>query len=82
MPLSYLRDDCHKQPVLISESYGDLNRYTPYREKSDQHATRFPRSIHIWSKTIRISRGTHIATFHELVPSFSPTIADEAVGKN
>jgi hypothetical protein len=39
--LSYLRDDCHKQAVLISESRGDSNRYTPCRGKSDSHATRF-----------------------------------------
>jgi hypothetical protein len=29
--LSYLRDNCHKQVVLISESRSDSNRCTPYR---------------------------------------------------
>jgi hypothetical protein len=33
--------------------------------KPDQHATRIPHSVCIWSQTIRISRGPHIATFHE-----------------
>jgi hypothetical protein len=52
--------------LLISESHGDSNRCTPCREKPDQHATRFPRSVRIWSKTICISRGPHIATFCEM----------------
>jgi hypothetical protein len=51
--------------LLISEGRGDSNRCTPCREKPDQHATRFPHSVHVWSKTIRISRGPHIATLHE-----------------
>jgi hypothetical protein len=51
--------------LLISESCGDLNRCTPCRGKPDQHATRFPRSVRVWSKTIRISRGPHIATLRE-----------------
>jgi hypothetical protein len=51
--------------LLISESHGDSNRCTPCRGKLDQHATRFPRSVHVWSKTIHISRGSHIATLYE-----------------
>jgi hypothetical protein len=65
MTLSYLRDDCHKQAVTHIESCGDSNRCTPYRGKSDQHTTRFPHSICVWSKTIHISRGSHITTLHE-----------------
>jgi hypothetical protein len=53
--------------LLISESYGDLNRCTPCRGKPDQYATRFPRLVHVWSRTIRISRGPHIATFHGVI---------------
>jgi hypothetical protein len=45
--IKLLRDDCHKQAVLISESRGDSNLCTPYRGKPDQHATRFPRSVHV-----------------------------------
>jgi hypothetical protein len=30
--IKLLRDNCHKQAVLISESHGDSNRYTPYRK--------------------------------------------------
>jgi hypothetical protein len=56
--------------LLISESRGDSNRCTPCRGKSDQHATHFPRSVRVWSTTIRISRGTHIATFHTTVNRF------------
>jgi hypothetical protein len=37
--LSYLRDDCRKQAILISESGGDSNRCTPYKGKLDQHNT-------------------------------------------
>jgi hypothetical protein len=51
--------------LLISESRGDSNRCTPCRGKPDQHTTRFPRSVRIWSKTIHISRGQHIATLRE-----------------
>jgi hypothetical protein len=64
MPLSYLHDDCHKKWLLISESRSDLNRCTPCRGKLDKHATRFPRSVHVCSRTICISRGPHIATLH------------------
>jgi hypothetical protein len=56
--------------LLISESRGDSNQCTPCREKFDQHATRFPRSVCVWSTTIRISRGPHIATFHTVVNRF------------
>jgi hypothetical protein len=66
---SYLRDDCHKRVVLISKSCGDSNWCTPYRGKSDQHAICFPRSVHVWPSTIRISRGPRIATFHEVINS-------------
>jgi hypothetical protein len=51
--------------LLISESRGDSNRCTPCRGKPDQHATWFPRSVCVCSKTIRISRGPHIATLRE-----------------
>ncbi len=56
--------------LLISESHGDLNQCTPCRGKPNQHATRFPRSVHVWSSTIRISRGPHIATFHTVINRF------------
>jgi hypothetical protein len=35
--------------------------------KPDQHVTRIPRSVHVWSQTIRISRCQHIATFRAVV---------------
>jgi hypothetical protein len=53
--------------LLIPKSRGDSNRCTPYRGKPNQHATRFPRSVCVWSKTIRISRGPHIATLCEVI---------------
>jgi hypothetical protein len=56
--------------LLISESRSDWNWCTPYRRKPNQHATRFPRLVRIWSTTIRISRGAHIATFHTVVNRF------------
>jgi hypothetical protein len=56
--------------LLISESRGDSNRCTPCREKPDQHVTCFPRSVHGWSMTIRISRGPNIATFHTVINRF------------
>jgi hypothetical protein len=52
--------------LLIFESRGDSNRCTPYRGKPDQHTTRFSRSVHVWSKTICISRSPHIATLREM----------------
>jgi hypothetical protein len=56
--------------LLISESRSDSNQCTSCRRKPDQHATRFPCSVHIWSMTIRILRGSHIATFHTVVNRF------------
>jgi hypothetical protein len=38
--------------------------------KPNQHATRFPHSVRVWSTTIRISRGPHIATFHTVTNRF------------
>jgi hypothetical protein len=38
--------------------------------KPNQHATRFPHSVRVWSTTIRISRGPYIATFHTIVNRF------------
>jgi hypothetical protein len=56
--------------LLISKSRGDSNRYTPCRGKLDQHVTRFPRPVRVWSTTIRISHGPHIAIFHIVVNRF------------
>jgi hypothetical protein len=56
--------------LLISESRDDLNRCTPYRRKSDQHATRFPCLVRVWFKTIHISRGPHIPTFCTVINRF------------
>jgi hypothetical protein len=56
--------------LLISESHGDLNRCTSCRKKPDQHATCSPHSVHVWPKTIRISRGPHIATIHIVINRF------------
>jgi hypothetical protein len=56
--------------LLIFESHDDSNRCTPCRGKPDQHATHFPRSVCVWSMTIRISRGPHIATFHTVINRF------------
>jgi hypothetical protein len=56
--------------LLISETHGDSNWCTPCRGNPDQHTTRFPRSVRIWSTTICISRGPHIATFHTIVNRF------------
>jgi hypothetical protein len=56
--------------LLISESHGDSNRCTPCRGKPDQYATRFPRSVHVWCMTIRISHALHIATFHTVINRF------------
>jgi hypothetical protein len=56
--------------LLTSESRGDSNRCTPCRKKPDQHAIRFSRSVHVWVKTIHISRVSHIATFHTVINRF------------
>jgi hypothetical protein len=56
--------------LLISESLGDLNWCTPCREKPNQHATHFPRLVHLWSKTIHISCGPHIAIFCTVINRF------------
>jgi hypothetical protein len=70
MPLSYLRDDCHKQAVThIQESRRFKSMYT-LQGKPFRHATRFAHLVHVWSRTIRISRGPHIATFCTFVNRF------------
>jgi hypothetical protein len=51
--------------LLISEIRGDSNRCTPNRGKLDQHVTHLPHSVHVWSKTIHISRGQCITTLRE-----------------
>jgi hypothetical protein len=56
--------------LLISESRGDPNRCTPCREKLNQHTTHFPRTVRVWSKTIHISCGPYIATFHTVIDRF------------
>jgi hypothetical protein len=56
--------------LLISESHGDSNKCIPCRGKPNQHATHFPCSVRVWSKTMRISRGPHIATFRTVVNRF------------
>jgi hypothetical protein len=66
--------------LFISESHGDSNRCTPYRGKPDQHATRFPRSVRVWFKTIHISRGAHIATFCKTTTGLADLIAPEKKG--
>jgi hypothetical protein len=50
--------------LLIWESWRFKSMYTLQR-KLDQHTTHILRSVHVWSSTIRISRGPHIATFRE-----------------
>jgi hypothetical protein len=80
--------------LLISESRGDSNRCTPWRRKPDQHVTRFPSSVRVWSMTIRISRDPHrreegLPTqstapgrpIRRVVPNFFPTTVNGAVGK-
>jgi hypothetical protein len=56
-----------KKRLVISESRCDLNRCTPYREKSDQHVTRFSRSVRVWSMIKRNSHGPHIAIISVVV---------------
>jgi hypothetical protein len=55
--------------LLISESCGDSNRCTLCSGKPDQHVTHIARSVHVWFKTIHISRGQRIASFHEVINS-------------
>jgi hypothetical protein len=80
MTLSYLRDDCHKQAVLIFESRGNSNRCTPSRGKPDQHATSFPHSVCVWPSIIRISHSPHIATFHESLTALDRVTVPEKNG--
>jgi hypothetical protein len=62
--ISYVKTAINKR-LLISESHGDSNRCTPCRGKPDQHVTCFPRSVHVWISTIRVSCGLCTTTFHE-----------------
>jgi hypothetical protein len=62
----YVKTTMNKQ-LLISESHDDSNWCTPYREKSDQHDTRFRRLVHVWPSAICISCGPHITTFRTFI---------------
>jgi hypothetical protein len=63
--LSYLRADGYKQAVThIRESRWIKSMYT-LQGKPDQHVTCIPRSVCVWSQTIRISHGQHTMTFRE-----------------
>jgi hypothetical protein len=69
MPLiSYVKTATNKR-LLIFESRDDSNRCTPCMKKPNQHVTRIPRSVRIWSQTICISHGQRIATFREVINS-------------
>jgi hypothetical protein len=67
--LSYLYDDYRKQAILISENHDDSNWCTPYKGNPNQHTTCIPRSVRVWSQTIRISRSQCISIFREVVNS-------------
>jgi hypothetical protein len=60
--LSYLRDDYHKQVVLISESRGDSNRCTPYRENPINTLHAFHTQF-VYGLEPYISRGQHRQPF-------------------
>jgi hypothetical protein len=64
--ISYVKTPMNKR-LLISESCDDSNRCISCRGIPDQHTIYFPRSVHVWLSTIRISHGPRIATFHEVV---------------
>jgi hypothetical protein len=68
--------------LLISESRSDSNRCTPCRGKPDQHATRFSRSVRVWSMTIHISHGPHIATSHTTVNRFEQIYCTQLIFHN
>jgi hypothetical protein len=56
--------------LLISESRGDSNRCTPCRGNPTNTPHAFHAHLRVWSTTIRISRGPHIATFHAVINRF------------
>jgi hypothetical protein len=66
--------------LLISESRIDSNRCTPYRGKPNQHATRFSLAVRVWSRTIHISHGPHIATIHMSSTALDRVTASEKKG--
>jgi hypothetical protein len=67
MPLiSYVKTAKRQAVSHIRESQRFESMYT-LQGKPDQHATRIPRPVRIWSQTIRISCGLCIATFHEVI---------------
>jgi hypothetical protein len=63
MSLSYLRANGYKQAVTYIQELRPFELMYTLQGKPDQHATRFPRSVRVWSPTICISHGQRIATF-------------------
>jgi hypothetical protein len=59
--------DCHEQAVIHIRESRRFELMFTLQGKPDQQATRIPRSVHVWSQTIRISHGQCIATFHVVV---------------
>jgi hypothetical protein len=112
MPLSYLRDDCHKQTVThIRESRWFESMYTMQWKTRPTRHERFPSQFtcarcmlptggpRTWQPFTQLSIDLNRSTapekkgsrynpqhlgwpIHESIPSFSPTTANEAVGKN
>jgi hypothetical protein len=70
MPLSYLRADGRKQAVTHIQGSRRFESMYTLQGKSNQHTIHIPRSVRIWSQTIRISRGQCIATFHIVINIF------------
>jgi hypothetical protein len=80
MPLSSLRDDCRKQAVThIRESRRFESMYA-LQGKPNKHATHFPCSVRVRSRTIHISRGPHIATLRTSSIALDRVTAPEKKG--
>jgi hypothetical protein len=87
--ISYVKTATNKR-LLISESRGDSNRYTPCREKPDQHDTyafrasprtprvHFLRAVHVCGNLSQaiINVGKTLLLLRKMAPDRTPSLAE------
>jgi hypothetical protein len=67
--------------LLISESHGDSNRYTPCRGKNSTNMTRMlPTPVHIRPTYASCGRSPYVATLHESPTELDRVTAPEKKG--
>jgi hypothetical protein len=75
--LSYLRDDCRKQAILISKSHGDSNRCTPCKGNPINTTRTLSTSVHVRLAYGSCGQSLYVTTFHESSTEMDRVTASE-----